>query len=327
MSTLALPDGLTEYKTRTLPDGALIEFETAPAGGIMPNGEIRRRDYRAYYYTPAEHDCLGCAGTGRIPGKRPGTTKQCPPCSGTGFGAKRVRLPSVTTLLDAICPKPGLVPWAEARGIEGAIEAVKRGLIDPSDSESVANAVETVRTAQLGADRARDDSTVRGLNVHACLEHYLRTGSPPNLKDHPREQWGYLQGLSRFLLKYNPEPEGAMVEELVAHPELGYAGRLDFRARCNGPLIGWDAKTQERGCVYLGAHAQLNLYEQGAIRCGDEPADELRIVVFAADGNFYDPPANHGEAFTQAALAWVREGRPVDALCAAHNRARVEERA
>lgn len=262
-----------------------------------------------------------------MPGKRTGTTKQCAACGGSGFGAKRVRLPSVSTILDAICPKPGLPPWAEARGIEGAVEAVRRGLLDPLDSDDTDRAVAIVRDAQLGADRARDESAARGLNVHACLEHYLRTGSPPSLADHPREQWGYLQALSRFLLEHDPEPDGAMVEELVAHPEFGFAGRLDFRARCNGLLIGWDAKTQERGCVYLGAYAQINLYELGAIRCGDEPADALRVVVFAADGEFYDLPASRGGAFTEAALAWVREGRPVDALCAAHNRLRVAERA
>jgi hypothetical protein len=231
----------------------------------------------------------------------------------------------VSTVLDAICPKPGLPHWAEGRGIEGTLEAIRIGLIDLEDPVSVANAVAAVRAAKLGKDR--EDRTTLGLNVHACLEHYMRTGSPPSLSDHPPEHWGCLTAMSKFLLKRQPERDGAMIEELVAHPEHGYAGRLDLRARSHGKLIGWDAKTAERGCVYLGAHVQLNLYELAAVRCGDEPADELYVVVFADDGDFHEIPADHGAEFLRAGLAWLRASQPVESLCSSHNRARVEERA
>lgn len=318
-----VPGALAEHRTRALPDGGLIEFELAPAGWTTPNGERRCRDYRAYHYTPPPRDC-DCDGGRRF--DRSVRGRRCPDCNGTSIVAPRTRLVSVTTLLDTVCPKPGLPIWAEARGIEGAVEAVRRGLIDPDDPESVAMAVEIVRAARLGQDRALDEAQGRGLNVHACLEHYMRTGSPPNHADHPVEHWGYLRGLSRFLLTVNPEPEGAMIEELVAHPELGYAGRLDLRARCGGLLVTFDAKTSERGQVYLGAHAQVQLYERAAVRCGDEPADLLKVVVFAADGTYREMAANHPDAFTDAALAWAREAKPVDALCASLNRAEVEAR-
>ncbi len=321
-----VPGALLEHKIRTLPDGALIEFEQAPAGWLTADGEVRQRDHRAYYFTPGASACEACEGGGRVPGKRADTTKQCPRCKGSGEGAKRVRLPSVTTLLDAICPKPGIPPWSEARGIEGTVEAIRRGLIDPHDPASAAMAVDVVRANRLGADRARDEAAGRGLNVHACLEHYLRTGEPPNPADHPVEHWGYLRGLTRFLLKANPEPDGASVEQLVAHPECGYAGRLDFRARCGGLLITYDLKTQARAGIYLGAHAQVNLYERAAIRCGDVPADLLKVVVVAEDGGFREMAADHGEAFTDAALAWVAAAKPVDSVCASHNRFEVEAR-
>jgi hypothetical protein len=311
---------LLEHRTRTLPDGALIEFEAAPAGWLMLSGERRRKDHRAYYYTPAERPCGECEA-GRIQGKRAGTTKQCPTCKGTGSGAKRVRLPSVTTLLDAICPKPGIPPWSEARGIEGAVEAVKRGLINPDDPYSADEAVGIVRGNRLGADRARDTAAERGLNVHACLEHYMRTGHPPDPADHPPEHWGYLQAMTRWLLDVDPGPEGASIEQLVAHPELGYAGRLDLRARCGGLLITFDAKTQERGGIYLGAHLQVNLYERGEVFCGGEPADLLKVVVFAANGEYREMAADHRPELIEAALSFYREAKPVDSLCASHNRA------
>lgn len=320
-----VPGALSECKTRTLPDGALIEFEQAPYGWLTKAGERRRKDHRAYYYTPAAAICDSC-DEGRVPGKRPGTTKQCPKCKGTGDGAKRVRLPSVTTLLDAICPKAGIPPWAEARGIEGAIEAVRLGLIDPHDLASAAMAVEVVRANQLGADRARDKAADRGLNVHACLEHYMRTGAPPNPADHPPEHWGYLRAMTRFLLKTDPEPESAEVEQLVVHPELGYAGRMDLRARSRGLLIAYDAKTQERGGIYLGAHLQVNLYEQAEVHCGGDPADLLKVVVFAANGEFDEMAADHRPELLDAALDFYREAKPVESLCSSRNRAQIEAR-
>lgn len=321
-----VPGALLEHKTRTLPDGALIEFERAPAGYLTEKGEVRRKDHRAYFYTPGAAECEPCEGSGRVAGKRVNTTKKCPDCAGTGEAGKRTRLVSCTTLLDAICPKGGLPVWYEARGIEGTVEAVRLGLIDPHDQASAAMAVDVVREHRLGADRARDEAAGRGLNVHACLEHYLRTGEPPNPADHPVEHWGYLRGLTRFLLHANPEPDGAEVEQLVAHPELGYAGRLDFRARCGGLLVTYDAKTQERGGIYLGAHLQVNLYERAEVRCGGEPADLLKIVVFAANGEFREMAADHRPELTDAALDFYRECKPVDALCASANRFEIESR-
>lgn len=321
------PGALLEHRVRELPDGGLIEFELAPYGWLALSGERRQRDHRAYYFTPPDIDCGDCAGSGRIDGKRAGTTKQCPKCKATGQGAKRIRLPSVSTVCDAICPKPGIPPWSEARGIEGAIVATRRGLIDPHDEASAAMAVDTVRANRLGADRARDDAATRGLDVHACLEHYLRTGSPPDPADKPPEHWGYLRALARWLLKTNPEPEGTAVEELVAHPELGYAGRLDLRARCDGLLVGYDAKTSERGQIFSGAHVQLGLYERAAVRCGDQPADMLKVVVFAANGDFREMPAQHPPALIDAALAFYREGKVVDSMCAAQNRSEIAARA
>jgi hypothetical protein len=70
----------------------------------------------------------------------------------------------------------------------------------------------------------------------------------------------------------------------------------------------------------LRAHAQVCLYERAAVRCGDDPADRKLVVVFAENGEYREMPADHSDAFVDAALAWCREGRPVDATCEAHNR-------
>lgn len=319
----ATPGAIEVYRRRELPDGSLVEFEFAPAGTLTQDGKPRREDWRAYHFTPAPIGCLRCEGSGRVVGKRP-AGKKCPNCDGEGWVGKRVRLPSVTTLLDSVCPKPGIPFWAEARGIEGAIEAVRLGLIDPEDPASAASAVAQVRAARLGADRARDTAAERGLNVHACLEHYMLTGEPPNPADHPAEHHGYLRAMTRWLLKTGIEPEA--VEELVVHPDEGFAGRLDLRGRIDGVLHTCDIKTNERGSIWSGAHAQTACYEHAAVWCGDPPAEHRLVVVFAADGAFREQYADHSPSFTQAALAWAREVRPVDAMCEAANRVEREAR-
>lgn len=316
-----IPGAFQDVRRRELVDGAEITFEFAPAGWLTKDGEIRRRDHRAYYYTP-QPVCLACAGSGRAPSeKRPDGTVQCKPCKGTGE-CKRERMISVTTLLDSISPKGGLPPWYEARGIEGAVEAMRRGEItadtDPAD------AVKIVRYLKLGADRARDTAADRGLNIHALLEDYMLTGKVPDIGDHPVEHHGYLQGLCGFLLKHDPQP--IEVEQLVCDPDAGYAGRRDLVAMVGGCRVGFDAKTQENSGIFSNAHVQLGLYERAAIACGDEPCDRLEIVVFAADGKFRVMPCAALPKTVESALAYYRDIKPVDSLCAGLNAAEKEAR-
>lgn len=310
------PGALQEVKRRELVDGSTITFEFAPFGWLTQKGEPRQRDYRAYYYTPTV-ECLACEGSGRQPSeKRPAGTVKCPVCKGSGE-CKREPMLSVSTLLDSICPKGGLPRWAEARGIEGVIEAMRLGEVD-SDTDP-ADAVALVRLLKLGADRARDTAASRGLNVHAVLEHYMLTGGAPDLADHPVEHHGYLQGLCAFLLKNDPEPES--VEQLVCDSDAGYAGRRDLVAKVGGCRVGYDAKTQENGGIYSSAHLQLRLYERAGIACGDEPCDQLNVVVFAANGEFREMACEAMPKTIDAALAYAAEVRPIDALCENANRA------
>lgn len=317
---------MEETKARELPDRSRIEFEFAPAGYLTADGAVRQRDHRAYYLTPAARTCSPCRGKGRLY-DRSERGRRCELCRGTGNESRRARVPSVSSILDATLPKPGLPPWSEARGIEGAVQMVREGRLDPHDPEL--DAVAAVRGAKMGADRARDAAAERGLNVHACLEHYLRTGRPPNPADHPEEHRGYLRALTRWLLVRQPEP--VAIEHLVCSREHGYAGRLDLRARVKDPLGGellytFDAKTQERGQIYPGAHVQVNLYERAARECGDEPADRLAVVVFAADGAFREMAADHPPALVDGVLGWYRLVKPVDSECEAQNRIEREAR-
>lgn len=289
---LALTPGAMEHTLRReLADGSLIEFESAPIGWLKKDGEPRRASWRAYHFTPAAEP-------------------------------KRTRFVSVTTFLDSICPKPGLPPWAEARGIEGALEAVRRGQLDPEDH---IGAVETVRGLRLGADAARDEAADRGLDMHAFLEHYMRTGSPPQISGYPVEQHGYVRAGAKWLLKYNPEP--VQIEELVCDPVAGFAGRSDLVAMIGGFRTRVDFKTSEKAAIYSSSHLQLGMYERGAIACGDEPTDFQQIVVLAADGEARPMPSAATPELVEAALTFYRGIKPVDSLCESANRAEKKARA
>lgn len=280
-----VPGAMEHTLRRELPGRGVIEFEEAPVGWLTKKGTPREKPWRAYFWTPLDLD--------------------------------RVRFPSSTTMLDGICPKGGLPVWSEARGVEGAVEAFKRDLIDADTTPE--QAVEIVRANKLGAEAAKREAAERGLNVHALLEEYMLSGSAPKLSGHPVEHHGYIQGLARWLHEDDPEP--IAVEQLVVHPEDGYAGRLDLRARIDGQLVTVDLKTQERGGIYASAHWQVGLYERAARWCGDEPADRKMVVVVAANGEFRTMPADYEDWQLDAALAYYRASRPVESACESANRA------
>ena len=229
---------------------------------------------------------------------------------------------SVTTLLKPIMDKPGLPPWAEKKGIEGVMAALKLGLItkatDPQD------AVQIVREHQLGADGARDEAADRGINVHALLEDYARTGKAPSLSKHPREHRGYVRALAGWLLHAQPEP--VSIEQLVCDPEAGYAGRMDLIARIGGFLTAVDFKTQERAGIYESAHAQLRLYVRAHVACGGEEPTFGRVVVFAANGEFREMDCLADDDLTEKALAYARKLQPIRSACEAANRLEREAR-
>lgn len=120
----------------------------------------------------------------------------------------------------------------------------------------------------------------------------------------------------------NPEP--LAVEQLVVHPELGYAGRLDVRAIVRGAVELNEYKTQEWGGIFSQAHVQALLYERAAVRCGDDPAERLRVIVLPESGDWNEEQhsmiVDARDWQVDAALAWWRAKRPFDSACESRNR-------
>lgn len=285
---LSLEPGAMQHQAeRTLPDGSLLEFESAPAGWLCKDGTPRARDWRRYYVSP------------------PGETR-------------RVQLTSVTTICDLIVPKKGLPIWAEAQGIIGAVEALRMSLWDSKrDPDEV---VRVVRSNQLGQDAKRDQAATRGLNIHSILEAYMRFGIVPNPADHPEPHRPFIQGLYRWLALNDPEP--VAVEVLTADPDRGYAGRIDLIARIGKQLTLLDLKTQPKGAIHETAHMQVELYRQAEEKLGTftERFDAGRIVVVSQDGTFREMELLADPAVTDHALEYWRHMRRLAAACEQGNR-------
>lgn len=281
------PGAMAVHKERLLPTGHLIEFESAPAGWLTKAGTPRREDWRAYHLT----DTL-------TP------------------GAKRRRVPSVSTICDGILPKDGLPPWSERQGIRGALEAIRTGVIDWDTPDD--DAVRLVRAAGLGAIAARNEAADRGLNVHAILERFMTTGHAPNPADHPEPHRPFIRGLVKWLLRTDPEP--VAVELLVADPERGYAGRLDLLARIGGRMTLVDLKTQERGAIYESAHIQVRLYGQAETDYGEHLIEQTRVVVADGAGGFREMDLIASDELADRALTYYEHVKVLSAACEQQNK-------
>jgi hypothetical protein len=198
-------------------------------------------------------------------------------------GGKRVRLPSVTTILGQIMPKFQLLDWYEARGAEATLILARRGFLDHVDP---ANAVDAIREAGMGAGAVAGSASKRGQRVHKVLETYALTGEVPNPADYPEEDRGYIRGLIRWILK--ADPQATAVERLVCDPQRGYAGRLDMRARVHGMSDEFivDLKTNRKGRLYSNASLQVAAYHQADVKCGAEPALGGLLVAIGPDGTY-----------------------------------------
>lgn len=313
-----IPGAMEHVLERRLQPEGLIQFEQAPAGWLTVDGNERKRDHRAYYWTPRDA-CEKCGGDGRMNGKT--RVIKCSACKGTGL-TKRARVTSVSSILDEILPKPGIPHWAEARGIEGVILAMQRGLLNMTCTPE--QAIKRVRELGLGMEGARDEAASRGLDIHGLLSDYMETGSLPTRdRVHP-DDYGFHQALCRFLVDEDPEPE--QVEELVCDPKEGYAGRCDLVARAGGFRKRYDAKTSEKCQIYPGAHVQVGLYERGGQAVGDEPCDLLEVVALAADGNYRKAAVAATPKALDVALEWWREVKPINSTCESTNRIEKEAR-
>lgn len=233
--------------------------------GALIQFEQRTTGFRAYWYTAPGED-------------------------------KRRRMPSVTTILGKISSSGGLLDWYEARGAEAALTLARQGYLDHVAPE---HAVEATREAGMGAKDFAGHAADRGIRIHAVLQAYAETGAVPNPADYAEDERGYLRGVIRWLMHADPEP--VAVERLVVHPEFGYAGRMDLRARIRGREYIVDLKTNRRAQIYRNACLQVVAYHVADVRNGADPCDGELLVAVGPDGTFAEGYSPEGTAEAWAA--------------------------
>lgn len=176
---------------------------------------------------------------------------------------RRVRLPSVTTIIGET--------WSD------------RGLLEWYMREPNARAI-------------RDEASARGRDLHRFVEVYLRDGVLLPFSDFAPDRRPYLKGVARFLWEY--APRAVDVERLVCHPELRYAGRLDLLAVLSDSdaLTLLDFKSNAEGNVYAKAHVQGMGYVLADRRCGGERIERAAVVGVSGHGTYRFVPTPMDEA-------------------------------
>lgn len=208
---------------------------------------------------------------------------------------RRERYVSVTTFLDVL-DKPALDRWREDAGIRNAIAAERAGLLREVGLDDVAL---VIRTNRMGSEQAMTSAQSRGVNVHKLAERFVTADEVPMPSDHPPEHRPYIVQLNRWLMTLvDRDFRLEAAEQLVAHPELRYAGRYDLRGTLDGLSHIIDLKTNRHGHVWDEHHVQPVAYAHAAMACGEESPYQCLVVAIG--------PESYEEVPTVATLTDVK---------------------
>ena len=234
-------------------------------------------------------------------------------------------VPSVTAILGATIPKDALTWWGFRVGLGAAVELCRLGKLswpelmgghdtferilagDPSDEFAVHPPVGSkvkkktliehlAVSARMHPNAVRDAAAIRGTGMHDALVT-LDLGDVPVVEDLPEHHRPFVQGLVRWWLDHEPQPEA--IEHMVAHDELLYAGRPDlFYTDRYGDLVLCDLKTGKdvRPDTWF---RQMEAYRQAWEHMGGRAPDRMENVLVRKDGTYTVYPARCNEA------AWV----------------------
>lgn len=240
-------------------------------------------------------------------------------------GARGKRYTGVTTAVKPVdFEADRLMNWAArtqtvgiARMVDAALglpdaDAIRADLrwLDAEDPERIWQALtdEGLTYDDLRAEKAR-----RGTNVHEIVLRALAEGEPvPDFERLEPDEKGAAQAVVDFWLDHRPKP--LQVEQVVADPDLGIAGRFDLRARlhacgdehcpCQAGGVGLiDLKTGT--WTSEKDHCQLAAYALLAERSGFGASDWLGIL-HVGEGGYSMLPVRATEEDALGAIAVYR---------------------
>jgi hypothetical protein len=202
------------------------------------------------------------------------------------YNTPRGKFMSVTTILSNGIPKPNLVHWAACEVARSAVDNLPK-LVRVRGQQQREEAFDWLRRA---AETKRDTAANLGSAVHSAVEAIILGEPKPEPSD---EQKPFLAAFDRFVADWAPQWEST--ELVVANPDHGWAGTLDWLATLDGlgpVLVLGDWKTGKG--VYAEAALQLAAYRRatvGWMSNGTEvemPYAERAVVVHLRPDNYPD---------------------------------------
>ena len=255
-------------------------------GGDVPPVSDRPMDHKAQ---PKKKD------KGSIPARQ-----------GNGYYADHAtgdRLRSVTTILSGGVPKPGLMYWAANTVADSAIENLPALVAASRNPQQLRELRDYITRAHT---RKKDERAEVGSAVHTIIEsRLLGTPLPASVKVGD-EEWAldgpellpYVENFIRFEDEWKPRWTAS--EMVVANPEHGYAGTLDYMLGADG-LIG-----------------QMLAAAGYAVKPGDDLMGDTktggewnRRTGAGHIHGVYPEAGLQMSAYRRAKVAWIRDGSRV----------------
>jgi len=209
------------------------------------------------------------------------------------------KLRSVTTILEQGVPKPQLVFWAGNLTAQSAIDNLPHLIASSRDPVRRAEAYEWLRRAHT---RKKDERADIGSAVHKIVEALLLEQALPNELLDDDAMAPFLEHFLAFVRNFEVTFEAS--EMVVANPDEGYAGTLDFLMRSphlfGGVLLMGDTKTGGEMCTGDGLCVRIRPYE-----FKECPGDLHTIKGVYAEAGL------QMSAYAHASVCWLRNGQKV----------------
>jgi hypothetical protein len=225
-----------------------------------------------------------------------------PARQGNGYYADHLtgdRLRSVTTILSGGVPKPALVHWAGNMCTDSAIENLPALVAASRHPQQLEELRLWIRKAHT---RKKDERAEVGSAVHAIIEsRILGTPLPSSVKV-AGEEWAldgpelapYVSNFLRFEVEWRPEWTAS--EMVVANPEHGYAGTLDYTI---GDGLIAEALRQQ------GYEVRAGVDLMGDTKTGGEWD---RVLSSGHVHGVYPEAGLQMSAYRKATICWLRDG-------------------
>lgn len=229
-----------------------------------------------------------------------------PARQGNGYYADHAtgdRLRSVTTILGGGVPKPALMFWSASTCTDCAIENLPLLVAASRFPEQLAELRSWILRAHT---RKKDERAEVGSAVHKIVEARLLGTTPPAVIEVNGEEWAidgpelapYIANFHRFEEEWKPRWTAS--EMVVANPEHGYAGTLDYTIGADG-LIGEALAAQ-------GWSIDPALDLMGDTKTG---GDWDRTTSQGHVHGVYPEAGLQMSAYRRAKVCWLRDGSRV----------------